>query len=247
MAGAYGREVTLTIHGLPVDNGNVRADAFLSEFRALVQSLKLGDRQLNRRRSHAYLIIELNVGRSATATIRETVTTTKKRQLPAPSVPYVAAAVESMESNFSHAEIVFEENKIIRIDDYFAKQVERALQRLEGELQTEQAHFRGVSFDSFDGVLKEADARGVLLRGKLVLTGGNVEIDCVFNRDDIPTVRDSFDRRVRVSGIGHYDGKLPLPERLDVKQLVPIKSDADLVRWRGALVRHSADDEEDSF
>src|SRR5712692_2871717 len=106
MAGAYGREVTLTIHDLPVDNGNVRADAFLSEFRALIESLKLADRQLNRRPSHAYLIIELNVGRSATATIRETVTTTKKRQLPAPSVPYVAAAVESIYNGDSSVSLI---------------------------------------------------------------------------------------------------------------------------------------------
>jgi hypothetical protein len=277
MAGRYGHEITLTIHGLSVDNGDVRADAFLSEFRALINSLKLGDRELNRKQSHAYLVVDLNIGRSASATIRETVTRVRSGQrklpplVPVSSVPYVGAAVESIyngdpgvglisarllhrvadltkdiESSFSHAELAFEDNKVIRIDDYFTRQVKRALERLGGAVETELARFRGVSFDSFDGILKEADSRGVVLRGKLVLTGGNTEVDCIFNSSDMPAIRESlFDRRVRVGGISHYDGTRPVPERLDVKKITPIKVNADLLRWRGVLLPREGHDEED--
>jgi hypothetical protein len=54
--------VTLTIHGLAVDNGLVRADVFLEKFRALLKSIEIADRHLNGKRSHNIVITDLKNG-----------------------------------------------------------------------------------------------------------------------------------------------------------------------------------------
>ena len=97
----------------------------------------------------------------------------------------------------------------------------------------------GTAMGVFDGIIQEIDARGTLVRGKITLTAGGREIDCVFRRDDIASLRDSFDRRARVEAIAHYDGVSLLPVRLDVKAIKIIKTNPDLVGWRGKLKRPS--------
>ena len=69
----------------------------------------------------------------------------------------------------------------------------------------------------------------------MILTAGGKEIDCIFKRDDIPVLRENFERRAHVEAVAHYDGENLLPVRLDVKRITPISIDPDLDRWRGAL------------
>jgi hypothetical protein len=248
--------VTLTIHGLAADNGRVRADVFLEKFRALVNILKIADLSLNSRKSHNLIIEELSVS-SARAMLREKVSV--KKCVPDKGAPLVAdligaiyagekhldrfpekliesiAPLSKVSKNFSHGEIEFGGNNIVRIDEYLANQTKRAIDRLRGVDDEKDKNFEGVAYGVFDGVLKELDSRGILVQGKLVLTAGSKEIECIFKRDDIPELRNNFDRRARVEGIAHYDGAELLPVRLDVKKIVPVKEDADLTRWRGAL------------
>jgi hypothetical protein len=110
-----------------------------------------------------------------------------------------------------------------------------ALDRVKGIEEESERHFEGIAHGVFDGVLKELDSRGVLVRGKLILTAGGKEIDCIFKRDDIPILRENFERRARVEAVAHYDGENVLPARLDVKRITPINTNHDLGRWRGAL------------
>lgn len=98
-------------------------------------------------------------------------------------------------------------------------------------------YFEGVAFETMDGVVKEIDARGTLVRGKLILTVGGKELDCVFHTENIDVLRQSFDKRARVEGVAHYDGQSLLPVRLDVRHVSLIDSSGDLRRWRGKLVR----------
>ncbi len=139
------------------------------------------------------------------------------------------------DANFSHGEIDFAGDNIIRIDDYLQRQTERAIERIEGAVDEPESHFEGVAFGAFDGVLKELDSRGTLVRGKLILTAGGKELECIFNKDDIPVLRENFERRARIEGVAHYDGENLLPVRLDVKKIAPISQEGDLARWRGAL------------
>jgi hypothetical protein len=144
---------------------------------------------------------------------------------------------------FTHGEIAFADN-VIRIDDYLLRQANRTILRISGE-EIQERYFTGLAFGTFDGVLKEVDARGTLVRGKLILTAGGKELDCVIRKDDIPQVRETFDLRARVEGLAHYDGDYPLPGRLDVKRITLVDKDADLTKWKGAFVRTSTPADED--
>lgn len=254
--------ITLTLHGLAVDNGLVRADVFLEKFRALLNSLKIADASLNGRKSHEVIITDLKIS-SATARVREKISV--RKQAPAFASPLIAEAliavyngdrhidrypaelIRSFESltrvdakRLSHGEIGFTSNNVIRIDEYLARQTVRAIDRVSGVVEEPESHFEGAAIGVFDGVLKELDSRGILVRGKLILTAGGKEIECIFKREDIPSLRENFERRARVEATAHYDGVNLLPVRLDVKRIEPIGTDTDLARWRGALANRRA-------
>jgi len=97
----------------------------------------------------------------------------------------------------------------------------------------------------FRWILKEIDARGTMLRGKLVLTAGGLEIDCVMNKDRVREARNSFDKHVIIEGAAHYDAKRQIPARLDIKSLKVVGDGSNLLRWRGAF--KSSDDANDDW
>lgn len=252
-------EVTLTVHGLDVDNRNVRADVFIAKFKALLNCLKIADKEVNEKKAHEYVIVGLQIA-SAHATLREKVSI--RKVLPASSVKYVQDVVEAVYNgdrniarypkalvegltplisgvgkSFSHGEISFSKDNIVRIDDYLAKQVDKAILRTKGVVSENQKSFEGVAFETLDGMVKEIDARGTLVRGKIILTVGGKELDCVFHTSDIQVLRESFDKRARVEGIAHYDGQSLLPVRIDVRNIVLISESGDLRKWKGALKR----------
>lgn len=105
---------------------------------------------------------------------------------------------------------------------------------------TPERFYNGLAVANFDGILQVLDSRGATFRAKLITTVGRVEIDCVLNKARIPEIRQLFDQRVRIEGTAHYDGIEQLPVRVDVHDVVPIKSDADLLRWRGAFQKGDA-------
>jgi hypothetical protein len=252
-------ELTLIIHGLAVDNGKVRAEVFLQKFRALLDTLKVADKAANAKKAHNYVIVGMEA-KSARATLREKVS--RKRILPASSVNRLRDVAEciyngdrniarfpvelvealtpwvtGMGKSFSHSELQFSNDNGIRIDDFMATQIDRAVQRVRGvDIQGEK-FFAGVALETFDGVIKEIDSRGVLVRGKLILSTGGKELDCVFRPSDVPTLRESFDRRARVEAVAHYDGASLLPGRLDVRGIQVVQVTGDLLKWRGALGR----------
>ncbi|MDO8431400.1 MAG: hypothetical protein Q7S58_03220 [Candidatus Binatus sp.] len=251
------RDMTLTLHGLDVDNGKVRADVFAVKFRALLSSLRAADKFANRKKSHEY-VIETAQGGSIYTAVRERISV--KKRIPAPSIPVMRDALMAVYNGeqtverfpkgiidnirliakdagkkFSHGEVGTKDN-LVRIDDYLVKQVSKAEERILGTgLIKPRRHFEGISFGTFDGIVKEMDARGQLVRGKLILTAGEKEIDCIFRRDDLPTLKLSFDLRARVEGMAHYDGESLLPVRLDVRRIAVTEEAADLLRWRKAL------------
>lgn len=249
--------ITLTLHGVAGDNGLVRADVFVEKFQALVNSLKIADAALNGRKSHDLMITDLKIS-SAMASVREKVSVKKKRpEFAAPLVAEALNAVYNGDRNLdrfpeglirsfnvltkvdsktlSHGEIDFAGRSVVRIDDYLSRQTKRAIERVTGVAEEPERHFEGVAIGVFDGVLKELDSRGILVRGKLILTAGGREVECIFQRDDIPTLRESFERRARVEAMAHYNGIDLLPVRLDVKRIDQVSRDADLGKWRGAL------------
>ena len=282
MADQENNEITLTLHGLNLTDGNVLARVFLAEFSRLLDALGSADQVLNNSKAHDYLIVDLRAS-SAIAKLRETQRIGKRtrkaaraqllgqrrsspvtyfrqaltsiyngdtdtRQLPARLVRDIAHLARDSGQTFAHGEVAFGTDNIIRIDDYLSRQAERAVDRLsERDKEQSPRYYAGVGYTSFDGVLKELDARGALVRGKLILTAGGKEIDCIFRQDDIPKIKESFNLRARVEGIAHYSGEAPLPERLDIKVLELI-GQGDLTRWRGAMEpNRSQNDVEDDL
>jgi hypothetical protein len=258
-------EATFVLHGLDVDNRNVRADVFARKLRTLLTGLQTADKSANGRISYTYMIGALAIG-SASATIRQK---QKHRDRPAhsPIAVYESAASavyngdptverlspplvrqiqrlgQGVARSFSHAELAFAEANVIRIDDFLLKQSEQAVRAITGGGERAERYFRGLVVGSFDGLLKEIDARGTMLRGKLVLSAGAVEVDCVMNKERVPEARESFDKRVIIEGAAHYDGENQLPARVDVRTIRIVGDQAGLARWRGAFRAPAAEDD----
>ncbi|MBV9201638.1 MAG: hypothetical protein JOY83_18305 [Alphaproteobacteria bacterium] len=85
------------------------------------------------------------------------------------------------------------------------------------------------------------------MRGKLILSAGGIEIDCVMNKERIPEAVECFDKRVIVEGTAHYDGENQIPARLDVANIKVVGRPKPLLRWRGAFARDQSDADESDW
>jgi hypothetical protein len=260
-------EAKFVLHGLDADNRIVRASVFAQKFRILLNALRIADTLANGKPSFMYMLSKLETG-SAAVTIREKQTTRARpahsgiyllettasaiyngdrnvERLPPELVKQVEKLGKGVARRFSHAELAFSDDTVIRIDDYLLRQTEAAYETIQSPNRQSDRYYRGIAVGSFDGVLKEIDARGTMLRGKLVLTAGGLEIDCVMNKDRVREAGNSFDKRVIIEGAAHYDGERQIPARLDIKSLRVVGEDSDLLRWRGAF--KSGDDVADDW
>ena len=95
--------------------------------------------------------------------------------------------------------------------------------------------YEGVAYGSFDGVLNYVDTRGDVPQIKLTLSAGGKEIDCICKREDIDALGTALSHRVRVHGKCIYVSASPLPMRVEVSSIEPVKQDGDLERWMGAF------------
>ncbi|SFN95567.1 hypothetical protein SAMN05216330_1011056 [Bradyrhizobium sp. Ghvi] len=254
---AYDSQTTLTVHGLDGDNKAVRADVFTRKLRALLAGLAVADKAANGKSLHRFMIEDLRKGsaqvqigerrRFTRPAVASGIITYEKAlravyngdrstvTLPRPLLRSIKQLGAGVGSQFSHAEVRFQDCDVIRVDQFLLTQAERALSVSE-EIRTQSSRlYKGLAVGSFDGVLRVMDARGDALLAKLVTTAGSLEIDCVINKVRIPEVRNYFDVRVRVEGTAHYNGLTQLPVRLDIHSVRPVKTDADLKRWRGAF------------
>ena len=263
-------EAIFVVHGLDVDAKSVRADVFARKLLTLIAGLREADRFANGKSTHSYMIAALSTG-SASVTVRQK-QRSRSRPLHSGIAVYeeVASAIYNGDrgvgrfsdkliqrvgqlsagalQTFSHAELAFADDNVIRVDDFLARQSELANQTLlAGPEGIHDQYYRGRAVGSFDGELQEIDNRGLILRGKLILTAG-VEIDCVLNKDRVPEAREGFGKRVIVEGTAHYDGNEQLPARVDVLAMQIVGDRPNLLRWRGAFGSSSgADTEEDEW
>jgi hypothetical protein len=264
-------ETTFVLHGLDIDNKVVRADPFGRKFGTLINGLRAADRFANGKLSFSYMLEGLARDRtSAHFTLREKRRSSRSAissidtysevatliyngsqvlgRFPPTLIRHIGNLCAGAERNFHHAEIAFANDNTIRIDDFLIRQVSAAHRQFDqaSEIVTPQ-FFSGTSYGSFDGVIEELDARGTILRGKLIPTGGAVEIDCVMNKDRIPEVVSKFHQRASVSGVVHYNADSPLPVRIDVSDVQLLDLSADLAKWRGAFTPSLVDAEDDGW
>ena len=263
MALQRNNDVTFSIFGMPKDDYNVRVRVFLAEVTSLIRALGQADRAQNKKPAFDYLITDLRSG-SNIIQVEERVIPKKRkrypvvrptsginylrramtavyngekeaRELPDRLLNAVSNITKGVGTDFEHAEIKFDPENIVRIDDYLSRQVDRVLYAEKDWADYRPHHFAGTSFGSFDGVLKVIDSRGDLVRGKFILTTGRKPLDCLLYGSEIPDIRRCFDLRVRADAIAHYDGDSLLPIRLDIRKLTLVKPEANLLRWGGAF------------
>src|SRR5271165_432945 len=105
-------EVSLTLHGLDVDNGEVRAGVFVRKLAYLLRALRDADRFANEKRSFNYVVSGLSPG-SAQVRYREKQTV---RRRPRSSVETLQSAITAI-YNADPAVHRFPERLIRRIGD----------------------------------------------------------------------------------------------------------------------------------
>lgn len=251
------RDVTFTIHGLDRDERAVDGSVFVAKVREFIAALTAADKQVNKGKRHRYLIVDLKIG-SAELTLGEREIDPKAQATP--SVPVFLGAMDAVYRNNAPAfhrlnglgssiaklcggageKYAFAEITSTRLASpvLIDQRVSRQAERLIAEALPDVAYpemFRGQAEDAFDGEIKEIDLRGRLPQGKLVLSGGRKEIDCVFPHMTVDELRAIIDRRVWVEGMAIYDGVSGLPGRIEVLKAKPIKGSSQLVRWQGKL------------
>ena len=256
------------MYGLEADNRVVRADVFARKMGTLIAGLRMADVAANGKRSFNYMIDDLSRQQSALVRVREkrrvkgpvasSVDTYREvansvyngrkisERFPLTLIKSIHSLCTGIDRQFDYGELRFDNDNIIRIDDFLTDQSIIA-ERIYGaeNLVQEHAYFSGISHGSIDGTIAEIDARGVgtMIRGKLIPTDGQVEIDCVMNKDLIPEIRSKFNKRSRISGVMHYSAGSALPKRMDVTEIRILNENrtADLSRWRGSLASVLAD------
>jgi hypothetical protein len=260
-------EAVFVLHGLDADVRNVRADVFALKLRTLIAGLRRADKFANGRASFEYVIVALKTG-SASVTVRqkqkshvrpqyssmdtyEKITTSvyngdaDASRYPTNLITNIRQLSRGSMRTFSHGELTFSDHNVIRSDDFLERQSEEAQRRAATGIEASaDQYYRGLAIGTFDGELKEIDSRGVVLRGKLILSAGGLEIDCVMNKERVPEAREAFDKRVIVEGLAHYDGEQQLPSRIEIATIRAVDRQDDLTRWRGAFV-HGQGSEED--
>jgi hypothetical protein len=250
-------EITLVIFGLQVDNGLVRADVFARKIRLLSLALKQADKFANGGKHFDFLVKDLVIG-SASATLRERASSDRRpKNSSARTVGSICSNVyegrtvsndarallntvshlaDGADKTFSHAEVRYASDNVIRLDRFFESQAVIARQAF-SKIPATEPLFSGVCLTSFDGAIEVLDGRGSLLLAKLTLSAGGSEIDCVLRREMLPEAKDGFKAKVRVTGSGIYNGKSYLPTRFNVENIKQIDTSKSLLGWRGKLSR----------
>lgn len=255
--------IRMTVHGLTVDNGFVRADVFADKIKSFVQAVKAADSALNKSPKFSLMIKQLKIGSAEAYLDPKQIKRAAKVDAPAPLVAKIASSIQAGSTAFdlstakiirklsdlsngsdeshSHVEIEFDEDNVIRFDRFFCDRAKRAIEIAEGVDTSPARWFEGASIGQFDGTIREIDSRGEIVRGKIVLTIDGSELDCTFRRSDLDAVVAAFEARSRIEGVAVYDGMTARPVRIDVRKVATIKAAGDLLKWHGWLRKPNAE------
>ena len=254
--------VRLTVHGLDVDNGFVRAEVFAEKLRHFVNAVKNADSGENKSQKFSLIIRELKIGSADAWMDAKQIKRAQKVPInPLPEVSSIASAIQGGSTSFegvrpkligslaaiasgsgqthSHVEVDFGADAIVRFDQFFQGRAARAKEIAEGIDFEPPKWFEGASVGQFDGTIKQVDSRGAIVRGKIVLTIDGSELDCTFRRDDLESVIDNYEQRSKIEGVAIYDGLSDRPVRVDVRKVIPVRVGASLLKWGGVLKRPS--------
>lgn len=252
MAALGSKQIELKLHGLTSeDHGRVPGRLFATKLTQLISALEAADEIANGDAVHDYVLANMHMSEptailaevrrdsqtsksnSAIPVFTDAVEGIKAHDAPrlvrlATVVKRISALTGGAETRFGFAEIRTG-NEVIRIDDFLRKRARDARKEAKGPW------YEGVAYGSFDGKLEYVDVRGSIPQVKLTLSAGNKEIDCVCKREDIDALEASLNHRVRVHGKCIYVSSSPLPMRVEVSSIEPVKPQGDISRWIGSF------------
>lgn len=239
---------------------DVPAAVFASKLATLVRALKAADKAVNMGSgAHEYRIRKLQSS-SPTVLLAETPLTsaaeayggsgidafedcvsaitvgdTERAKRYGSCALQVSRLAKGADKTFGYAEVWTANDNIIRVDPFLIEQARAIVEPEREAVVTSSDWFKGTAHGSFTGTILQVDLRGALPEVKLVLSAGGKQIDCVCQAEDVETIRQTLNHRVRVSGTAIYDGKTGLPRRIRVSDIQPVEGTADFTRWKGAF------------
>ncbi len=102
------------------------------------------------------------------------------------------------------------------MDEFFCSQLGR-VGETEFTTPTPSAWFNGSVITSFQGQLEAIDYHGLVWKGRLRLSGSDLQIECVFEKSGGEDTLNQFGNKfVNISGRAIFTGDSQLPERIEV-------------------------------
>ena len=253
-------DLTFTLYGLPIHNGEVNADVFANKLKTLISALRKLDSSYNTKKQHEFLIHDMAFA-SASIMIRENRVKSKPvRQSPTKRFVQIGAMASENGSfristaaeeyalkaynalskgagdSFSYGVVDAPAVHAVRIDRVLHSRVQDIIsQAKSAAIDAPPRYFSGTSYETYDGILQVVDLRGLFPEGKLVLSAGGREISCVVPQAELETLRQGLGRRVLLSGKARHDGRSMLPTRIDVVSIKPISDGSNIVQFQGAM------------
>ncbi len=254
------KDLKMTIYGLDVHRAEVEASVFADKLKNLISALKRLDAHYNTQGQHKFMINGLEFS-SAVVSLREKTMKAKPvRQSPTRKFAEIGAqastgadfvisnsadeyALDTFEKltkgageSFSYGVIEAPTVEAVRLDKVLGRRVHEIITSASNEAkQAPTMYFRGVAIETFDGVLKVVDLRGLFPEAKLILSAGGKEISCVVPVDEVEMLRNSLGRRVLLTGRSQHDGRSMVPERINVTSIKVIDQSNNVLHLKGAM------------
>lgn len=254
-------DLSFTIYGLDHHGDEVDAGVFADKLKKLIAGLKKIDGFYNTKGQHKFMIHDL-VFASATVLLREKIVKDKPvRKSPTHRFAEIGAAASAGQpfsvdnaadecalevykslsngagKSFSYGVVSAESTPSVRIDSLLESRVDRIISdALDAANSAPLRFFKGTALETYDGVVKLVDIRGLFPEAKLILSAGGKEVSCVIPADRVELLRASLGHRALVTGRAQHDGWSMIPERIDVTSIKPIDdSSASVISLKGRL------------
>jgi hypothetical protein len=128
------------------------------------------------------------------------------------------------------------------LDDFFCRQVDR-VGRPDDSLCRADILFAGRAITSFVGRLEALDYRGPVWSGRLMLSGSDIQIECLFDKAKGEDALNPFgNKEVSITGRAIYTGDSELPERIEVLEIEESPRPPRIVDIQGSLAPASSAD-----
>lgn len=268
MAPPGGNDLMLTIYGLDAQGDEVDAVVFAEKLKKVVSALKKLDTFYNTKGQHRFMINNLAFA-SASVWLREKQMKAKRvRRSPSrrfaeigamascgadisvenPADEFALSTFESISKGsgktFSYGIVEAPEVVPIRLDGLLVRRVAEIISAASDAAKSvPRRYFQGTTVETFDGIVKAVDLRGLFPEAKLVLSAGKKQISCIVSAKDIEMLRSALDNRALVTGRAQHDGRNMLPERIDVIDIKVIDPNASgIITLKGSMKNLSADD-----